>query len=109
MTPRETVLLRGCGPGPGDPHLPCGPDDGQNAERHHDGKEGDQRQSDTSQPIPDESTSTQALEQQTREIMLKGKPPPKRPTGKGFLQITDKWQDPYISGEKGKELAYFLR
>ena len=49
------------------------------------------------------------LEQQTREIMLKGKPPPKRPTGKGFLQITDKWQDPYISGEKGKELAYFLR
>jgi phosphatidylserine/phosphatidylglycerophosphate/cardiolipin synthase-like enzyme len=49
------------------------------------------------------------LEQQTREIMLKGKPPPKRPTGKGFLQTTDEWQDPYISGEKGKELAYFLR
>jgi hypothetical protein len=41
--------------------------------------------------------------------MLKGKPAPKRPTGKGFLQITDAWQDPYISGEKGKELAYFLR
>jgi hypothetical protein len=41
--------------------------------------------------------------------MLKGKPPPKRPTGKGFLQTTDEWQDPYISGEKGKELAYFLR
>jgi hypothetical protein len=49
------------------------------------------------------------LEQQTREIMLKGNPPPKRPTGKGFLQTTDAWQDPYISGEKGKELAYFLR
>jgi phosphatidylserine/phosphatidylglycerophosphate/cardiolipin synthase-like enzyme len=49
------------------------------------------------------------LEQQTREIMLKGKPAPKRPTGKGFLQTTDAWQDPYISGEKGKELAYFLR
>lgn len=49
------------------------------------------------------------LEQQTREAMLKGKPPPKRPTGKGFLQTTDAWQDPYISGEKGKELAYFLR
>ena len=49
------------------------------------------------------------LEQQTREIMLNGKPPPKRPTGKGFLQTADGWQDPYISGEKGKELAYFLR
>ena len=49
------------------------------------------------------------LEQQTREIMLNGKPPPKRPTGKGFLQTTDGWQDPYISGEKGKELAYLLR
>jgi phosphatidylserine/phosphatidylglycerophosphate/cardiolipin synthase-like enzyme len=49
------------------------------------------------------------LEQQTREIMLKGKPAPKRPTGKGFLQTTDAWQDPYISGEKGKELAYFLQ
>ena len=49
------------------------------------------------------------LEQQTREVMLKGKPPPKRPTGKGFLQTSDAWQDPYISGEKGKELAYFLR
>ena len=41
--------------------------------------------------------------------MLNGKPPPKRPTGKGFLQTTDGWQDPYISGEKGKELAYLLR
>jgi phosphatidylserine/phosphatidylglycerophosphate/cardiolipin synthase-like enzyme len=49
------------------------------------------------------------LEQQKRDAMLAGKPPPKRPTGKGFLQTTDKWQDPYISGEKGKELAYFLR
>jgi phosphatidylserine/phosphatidylglycerophosphate/cardiolipin synthase-like enzyme len=49
------------------------------------------------------------LEQQKREAMLAGKPLPKRPTGKGFLQTTDKWQDPYFSGEKGKELAYFLR
>jgi phosphatidylserine/phosphatidylglycerophosphate/cardiolipin synthase-like enzyme len=49
------------------------------------------------------------LEQQKRDAMLAGKPPPKRPTGKGFLQTGDKWQDPYISGEKGKELAYFLQ
>ena len=49
------------------------------------------------------------LEQQARDIMLKGKPPPKQPTGKGFLQTTDKWQDPYIAGEKGQELAYFMR
>jgi len=50
-----------------------------------------------------------ALEQQARDAMLKGNPKPKKPTGKGFLQTTDKWQDPYIAGEKGKELAYFLR
>jgi phosphatidylserine/phosphatidylglycerophosphate/cardiolipin synthase-like enzyme len=50
-----------------------------------------------------------ALEQQTRDAMLKGKPKPTRPTGKGFLQTKDSWQDPYISGEKGRELAYFLR
>ena len=49
------------------------------------------------------------LEQQARDAMLKGNPKPKKPTGKGFLQTTDKWQDPYIAGEKGKELAYFLR
>jgi phosphatidylserine/phosphatidylglycerophosphate/cardiolipin synthase-like enzyme len=49
-----------------------------------------------------------ALEQQAREAMLKGKPKPKRPTGKGFLQTTDKWQDPYLAGQKGQELAYFL-
>jgi phosphatidylserine/phosphatidylglycerophosphate/cardiolipin synthase-like enzyme len=49
------------------------------------------------------------LEQQAREAMLKGKPRPKQPTGKGFLQTTDKWQDPYIAGEKGRELAYFMR
>ena len=49
------------------------------------------------------------LEQQTREAMLKGNAPPKRPTGKGFLQTNDTWQDPYISGQKGKELGYFLR
>src|SRR2546422_4880971 len=34
-----------------------------------------------------------ALEQQTREALLAGKPAPKKPTGKGFLQTTDKWQD----------------
>jgi phosphatidylserine/phosphatidylglycerophosphate/cardiolipin synthase-like enzyme len=50
-----------------------------------------------------------ALEQQDRDAMLKGKPKPRKPTGKGFLQTTDKWQDPYIAGEKGRELAYFLR
>jgi phosphatidylserine/phosphatidylglycerophosphate/cardiolipin synthase-like enzyme len=49
------------------------------------------------------------LEQQARDAMLKGNPKPKKPTGKGFLQTTDKWQDPYVAGEKGKELAYFLR
>jgi phosphatidylserine/phosphatidylglycerophosphate/cardiolipin synthase-like enzyme len=49
------------------------------------------------------------LEQQARDAMLKGQSRPKRPTGKGFLQTTDKWQDPYISGEKGRELAYFMR
>jgi phosphatidylserine/phosphatidylglycerophosphate/cardiolipin synthase-like enzyme len=49
------------------------------------------------------------LEQQARDAMLAGKPKPKEPTGKGFLQTTDKWQDPYIAGEKGQELAYFLR
>ena len=43
-----------------------------------------------------------ALEQQARDAMLKGNPKPKKPTGKGFLQTTDKWQDPYIAGEKGK-------
>jgi phosphatidylserine/phosphatidylglycerophosphate/cardiolipin synthase-like enzyme len=48
------------------------------------------------------------LEQQARDAMLKGKPRPKRPTGKGFLQTGDAWQDPYMSGEKGQELAYFL-
>ena len=49
-----------------------------------------------------------ALEQQAREAMLKGKPKPKQPTGKGFLQTADKWQDPYLAGEKGQELEYFL-
>jgi phosphatidylserine/phosphatidylglycerophosphate/cardiolipin synthase-like enzyme len=49
------------------------------------------------------------LEQQKREAMLKGKPPPKRPTGKGFLDTDDRWQDPYISGQKGQELGYFLQ
>jgi len=49
------------------------------------------------------------LEQQKRDAMLAGKPAPKRPTGKGFLQTKDTWQDPYLSGEKGKELAYFLQ
>jgi len=50
-----------------------------------------------------------ALEQQTRDALLAGKPAPKRPTGKGFLQTTDTWQDPYVAGTKGRELAYFLR
>ncbi len=49
------------------------------------------------------------LEEQKRDAMLAGKPVPKRPTGKGFLQTTDKWQDPYVAGEKGRELGYFLR
>jgi phosphatidylserine/phosphatidylglycerophosphate/cardiolipin synthase-like enzyme len=49
------------------------------------------------------------LEQQARDAMLAGKPRPTQPTGKGFLQTGDKWQDAYISGEKGDELAYFLR
>lgn len=49
------------------------------------------------------------LEQQNRDALLKGKPAPKRQTGKGFLQTDDKWQDPYLAGEKGQDLAYFLR
>ena len=49
-----------------------------------------------------------ALEEQNREAMLAGKPKPRRPTGKGFLQTKDAWQDPYLSGRKGQELAYFL-
>jgi phosphatidylserine/phosphatidylglycerophosphate/cardiolipin synthase-like enzyme len=48
------------------------------------------------------------LEQQKRDAMLAGKPAPKQPTGKGFLDTEDKWQDPYIAGTKGKELEYFL-
>ncbi len=48
------------------------------------------------------------LEQQKRDAMLAGKTPPKRPTGQGFLDVDDTWQDPYIAGEKGKELSYFL-
>jgi hypothetical protein len=50
-----------------------------------------------------------ALEQQARDAMLAGKPKPKRPTGKGFLETTADWQDPYFSGDKGQELAYFLK
>jgi phosphatidylserine/phosphatidylglycerophosphate/cardiolipin synthase-like enzyme len=49
------------------------------------------------------------LEQQMRDALLAGQPAPKRPTGKGFLQTGDKWQDPYVAGTKGRELAYFLR
>lgn len=49
------------------------------------------------------------LEQQAREALLKGRPKPKRPTGKGFLQVKDDWQGPYIAGTKGKEMGYFLR
>lgn len=48
------------------------------------------------------------LEQQDRDALLKGKPKPTQPTGKGFLQTVDNWQDPYIAGEKGQELNYFL-
>ena len=48
------------------------------------------------------------LEQQARDALLAGKPVPKGTTGKGFLQTTDTWQDPYLSGAKGRELAYFL-
>jgi phosphatidylserine/phosphatidylglycerophosphate/cardiolipin synthase-like enzyme len=49
-----------------------------------------------------------ALEQQKREAILAGKPAPKKPNGKGFLDTNDKWQDPYFNGEKGKERDYFL-
>ena len=48
------------------------------------------------------------LEQQNRDALLAGKQPPKRPTGQGFLDTTDKWQDPYVAGEKGDESRYFL-
>ena len=49
-----------------------------------------------------------ALEQQLRDALLAGRKPPKKPTGKGFLDTDDKWQDPYLSGQKGKEARYFL-
>ena len=48
------------------------------------------------------------LEQQKRDVKLAGKPAPTQPTGQGFLQVDDTWQDPYIEGKKGKELKYFL-
>jgi phosphatidylserine/phosphatidylglycerophosphate/cardiolipin synthase-like enzyme len=48
------------------------------------------------------------LEQQKRDAMLAGKPAPTQPTGEGFLETDDSWQDPYIAGKKGKELSYFL-
>jgi len=48
------------------------------------------------------------LEQQKRDAMLAGKPAPKEPTGQGFLDTDDSWQDPYLAGKKGKELNYFL-
>jgi phosphatidylserine/phosphatidylglycerophosphate/cardiolipin synthase-like enzyme len=48
------------------------------------------------------------LEEQKRDAMLAGKPVPKQPTGQGFLDTDDSWEDPYITGKKGKELDYFL-
>jgi phosphatidylserine/phosphatidylglycerophosphate/cardiolipin synthase-like enzyme len=50
-----------------------------------------------------------ALEEQDREAMLARGQRPARPTGKGFLQTEDTWQDPYLAGHKGQELEYFLR
>lgn len=49
-----------------------------------------------------------ALEQQTRDAMLAGKPRPTRPTGKGFLETKETWQEPYFDGRKGRELTYFV-
>lgn len=49
-----------------------------------------------------------ALEQQKRDALLAGKAVPKKPVGKGFLDTIDAWQDPYVRGEKGEELGYFL-
>jgi PLD-like domain len=48
------------------------------------------------------------LEQQKRDAILAGKPAPKEPTGQGFLETEDSWQDPYLAGKKGKESNYFL-
>jgi phosphatidylserine/phosphatidylglycerophosphate/cardiolipin synthase-like enzyme len=50
-----------------------------------------------------------AMEQQDRQAMLAGRSKPQRPTGKGFLETRDTWQDPYLAGRKGQELGYFLR
>lgn len=47
------------------------------------------------------------LEQQNRDAMLSGQSAPKRPSDKGFLETTDKWQDPYLAGQKGRELDYW--
>ncbi|HEX6703459.1 MAG TPA: phospholipase D-like domain-containing protein [Albitalea sp.] len=49
-----------------------------------------------------------ALEQQVREALLAGKKAPKRDVGKGFLNTDPGWQDPYFSGDKGREGQYFL-
>jgi hypothetical protein len=48
------------------------------------------------------------LAQQLRDALLAGKTPAKARTGKGFLATHDKWQDPYVSGDKGKESRYLL-
>ena len=49
-----------------------------------------------------------AQEEQTRQALLKGKKP-ERAVHKGFLDTTEDWQNPYVTGDKGEELAYFLK
>ncbi len=49
-----------------------------------------------------------ALEQQLHQTMLASKSTVSRPVGKGFLETKDTWQDPYVTGEKGREFEYFV-
>jgi phosphatidylserine/phosphatidylglycerophosphate/cardiolipin synthase-like enzyme len=49
-----------------------------------------------------------ALEQQVRDALLAGKKKPERAVGKGFLNTHPSWQDPYFSGDKGRDGTYFL-
>ncbi|MDE1146384.1 MAG: phospholipase D-like domain-containing protein [Azospirillaceae bacterium] len=47
------------------------------------------------------------LEERLRDALLKGQAAPVTPQG-GFLSTKDTWQDAYLAGTRGKELAYFL-
>ena len=47
-------------------------------------------------------------EEKIREAMLAGAAAPPKAASDGYLSVKDLWQDDYIAGKKGGELAYFL-